>query len=364
MIKNIMPLDKDFTKALVFLYGAGEICKHFAKICCFMGIFPDYICDKNSELCGKYITLQNGKMAKIISLEEMQHFGLDNPIIITNANLDSSICTLKKYGFANIWAFPHIHTGVANERAFDDNKHIVNYVFERLKDERSRQVYSGILKFLITSDFEIMQNIYEQEHYFPLNIIKLSDDEIFVDGGAYTSRTINDFINRTKGNFRHIYSFEPLPEMAQKIREELKVHPLKDKISLVEKAISDKEEVVLFSLDNAGSRMADLGKDFKKIEVKTVSFDDFFENEDYKPTYIKLDIEGAEMSALKGTEKIINKYRPKLAISIYHSLNDLWEIPYYLMVKYPFYDFYVRHHKPYSLLETVLYAVPAEENLQ
>jgi len=71
---------------------------------------------------------------------------------------------------------------------------------------------------------------------------------------------------------------------------------------------------------------------------------------------IKLDIEGAEMAALKGAERTIDSFKPKLAICIYHKFNDLWEIPDYLMKKYPFYNYFIRHHSMADA-STVLYAV-------
>mgnify|MGYP002517000463 FL=1 len=76
---------------------------------------------------------------------------------------------------------------------------------------------------------------------------------------------------------------------------------------------------------------------------------------DDKVTFIKMDIEGAEMEALEGAKRTIKKNRPKLAISIYHKEDDLWEIPYYVLSRYPWSKIYMRH---YSLTtnETVLYA--------
>lgn len=68
-----------------------------------------------------------------------------------------------------------------------------------------------------------------------------------------------------------------------------------------------------------------------------------------------MDIEGAEMDALIGSEKTITEYHPKLAISIYHKDDDLWTIPYYLMKKYPFYRFFIRHYSSITT-ETILYA--------
>ncbi len=91
------------------------------------------------------------------------------------------------------------------------------------------------------------------------------------------------------------------------------------------------------------------------IEVECVRIDDKFYNEE--PTYLKFDIEGAELDALSGAEKTIESYKPKLAVCIYHLPDDLWNIPLYLKRKYPFYKFYARTHQ-FDGLDFVLYAIP------
>jgi len=69
-----------------------------------------------------------------------------------------------------------------------------------------------------------------------------------------------------------------------------------------------------------------------------------------------MDLEGSEMKALKGAENIIEKNMPKLGISIYHSNQDMIDIPEYLMKRYPKYKFYIRQHVKFTNTETVLYA--------
>lgn len=94
-----------------------------------------------------------------------------------------------------------------------------------------------------------------------------------------------------------------------------------------------------------------------KSTVEAVTLDEVLGGEEI--TFIKMDIEGAEMKALKGAEKIIAKQRPKLAICIYHLENDLWEIPYFILNTFENYKIYIRHYQPENLRgDTVLYAIP------
>jgi len=74
--------------------------------------------------------------------------------------------------------------------------------------------------------------------------------------------------------------------------------------------------------------------------------------------FIKMDIEGSELAALTGASEALRKWKPRLAISLYHRAQDLFEIPLWLDslgLGYRFFlDHYSIHHE-----ETVLYAIAA-----
>lgn len=84
-----------------------------------------------------------------------------------------------------------------------------------------------------------------------------------------------------------------------------------------------------------GSRFVDRENDF--VEIETIALDGYIED---KVTFIKMDIEGAEFAALKGAERIICNQKPKLAISVYHRREDIWEIPKLLLEYNPDYKFF------------------------
>jgi FkbM family methyltransferase len=71
--------------------------------------------------------------------------------------------------------------------------------------------------------------------------------------------------------------------------------------------------------------------------------------------FIKMDIEGAEMEALRGAEQTLRTFKPDLALSIYHSLEDYHRLAYFLEGLGLGYRFYLRHLTVH-LEETVLFA--------
>jgi hypothetical protein len=89
------------------------------------------------------------------------------------------------------------------------------------------------------------------------------------------------------------------------------------------------------------------------INIEVASIDDTIKSD---VTFIKMDIEGAEYQAIIGAGKIIKRCKPKLAISIYHNPNDLWELPILIHNINPKYKFYLRHYS-FAENDTVLYAL-------
>jgi hypothetical protein len=75
-----------------------------------------------------------------------------------------------------------------------------------------------------------------------------------------------------------------------------------------------------------------------------------------------MDIEGAEMPALGGAIETIRKFKPKLAISVYHRTQDLYEVPQLIKNIDSRYKFYLGHYTIYKE-ETVLFAAIQEDKI-
>jgi hypothetical protein len=100
--------------------------------------------------------------------------------------------------------------------------------------------------------------------------------------------------------------------------------------------------------------MASHVKQKGNVEIEADSIDNVCENENV--SFIKMDVEGSELEALKGAQKQIKANKPKLAICVYHKKEDLLTIPQYILSVRPDYKLYLRHYGGLTT-DLILYAV-------
>ena len=127
------------------------------------------------------------------------------------------------------------------------------------------------------------------------------------------------------------------------------------RIHFIEKGCWSKDGILTFYDAQSSSRIvgdAQISNEY--ISVPVCSIDS--ELKGVVPTFIKMDIEGAEMEALWGAVEIIKSFKPRLAISVYHKPEDMTDIMEYLLQINPDYKFYLRHYSS-CCWETVLYAL-------
>lgn len=184
-----------------------------------------------------------------------------------------------------------------------------------------------------------------------LDIFGPAENEVFVDGGAYNGDTIRSLISvfgKGTAYYKKIYAWEPDPDNRKRLIENCK--GLKN-IEILPFGMWDKKTMLSFQTNG------DFDSRFSKdgtLQVPVDSIDDLCSDE--KVTFIKMDIEGSEINALHGAEKVIRRDKPRLAICIYHKPEHFYEIPFLIKEMVPEYKFYIRHHSGYAS-ETVLYAV-------
>lgn len=235
--------------------------------------------------------------------------------------------------------------------------HLEDYIwlFEKLKDYRSKKLLLAILRNWYQYDFRILSETIETMYpdYFDLDIVKCDSDEVVVDLGAYIGDTILTYLDTYgEGCYKKIYCYEITDEVFQFLKSNLERYP---NIECHKKAVGDKCETSFInesSVDASANTVSGKGKQ----AIQTVTID-----EDIKEsiTLIKMDIEGFEQKALLGCKEHIRKEQPKLLISVYHNHEDIWKIPRMIDEMNVNYDFYLRNHGgPIFPTEITLLAIP------
>lgn len=186
--------------------------------------------------------------------------------------------------------------------------------------------------------------------YFDLPAMRPEKDEVFIDAGCFDCGTVQTFVELTNGRYRHIYSFEPDAASFRRCQGIRKDKQFRNH-TLLNKGLWSSQTVLHFHSE--GTALSKVSETAENV-VETVTLDQVLKNE--KVTWIKMDIEGAELEALKGSERIIREQKPKLAISIYHKAEDFVDIPAWLLALAPEYKLYYRHYSLYKY-ETILYAM-------
>lgn len=170
----------------------------------------------------------------------------------------------------------------------------------------------------------------------------------FLRNGAYIGDSIDGY-RKHVGQYRKIYALEPDVENCKKIQEYVENQKLQN-IQLINAAVGKENRTVSFDQQGtAGSSVKGEGNN----SVQLVCLDDVIAE---PVTFVKMDVEGFELDALMGAKGLIETYKPKLAICVYHKCEDPVSIVEYLTQLVPEYRFYMRHYT-YSQHETVLYAV-------
>lgn len=213
------------------------------------------------------------------------------------------------------------------------------------EDERSRYAWLSIFEARKSLSFDKQDFEFDTNQYFP-DFIHLTSNEVMIDAGSNRGDTVDSFISRTGGKFKKIHIFEPQQYCIEKCMERfyryknIEYHP---------KVLSSECGTVTF-LDDFGSgcKISTSGRDYP-----TVSIDHAVQDE---VTFLKIDVEGAELAVLKGAKQIIKINKPKIAVCVYHKQQHFIEIPELLMEFRSDYKIFFRHHSP-GIFESVMYFV-------
>ncbi|MCM1426128.1 MAG: FkbM family methyltransferase [Eubacterium sp.] len=352
---------------ITIIWGTGAIACTLYHYLNKYGKKVNYFCDNNLQMAGLPITSAGG----VICLTPDETLQIkDADIIIASTSIDEIETQIKNSGYIGNIIKPPVDmlvfmSIISCDLEYYSKKSIIDNIsqlFDIVVDEISRKIlYFKIWGWFATSE-DMKQytfnDILTSNQYIPDGIININKNSTIVDCGAYIGDTLDFFI-------KHDIQFQ------RYIAYELD----KNNFQLLDKFVQNyndsiKRKIAIYNLGVGGeknSKVSFLSKEYSSLIIDTNEQTEAYGTSgeivdldshlgDYNISYIKMDIEGFEMSALKGAKKLISKEHPDCAICIYHKATDLWQIPLFLKSCCPDYQFYIRHHAN-CYFDTVCYAI-------
>jgi len=227
----------------------------------------------------------------------------------------------------------------------------ISKVIERLDDKQSKNIYDIVMNRKPEDSWrQYFDNAYKNLQYS--DYIEINKEDVIINLGIESGVEIPLF---SLNNPKVIYNIDPCGDiqLSDIVRDSIENTSVNN--VFIEKALYMTEGVP---------------EEFKQFETTTLLevIDDYKIN---KINLIKSDIEGGERYMVDDLIEISSKFRPQLAISIYHTnyseekfwLDDYVDIPLKLMNSLTNYKFYIKHYC-YERWELILYCIPNNMNKQ
>lgn len=360
-----IPVDPVFADVnCVLVYGAGHTGHLVAQCLLSHGIEVRAFLDRQATP-GKTV---NG--IPVLCVEHAKEF-VNIPVIVAvfnphrgarysdiehNLNLMgfASVCSLERFYISYPHYFPKIYW-LANPEFYKTRADELTAVDQLWADERSRSLYRALIAYRITGESnQLPMPDPLESQYLPDDVPFEKTGLHFVDIDAYDGDTLEAF-RANKIPLKKVIAFEPDMNNYKKLCARVKCHvDYAEDIVLIPAGVGEKCSITGFSDDaSAASKMVGIEESEHHIPVVTLDY----ALHGFAPSYIKMDIEGAEESALLGMRDTVIKYRPMLAICVYHRPQDLFSIPLLLRSWGLLADFYLRMYGEHTL-DTVLYVLP------
>ena len=348
----------------IFLYGAGNLGKKLKASLEEAGISVKSLIDRRAAALRE-------QGVDALTLEEMAAVPKEESVVILSAlfSLEDEPAlreVLQTAGFPLVVALHELDWRSFDSASFCRNIFIGDYDIERdfagdeeavlaayvlWQTEADRFFYMTHIEAYLRGDFSIFPApLPLRLQYAAHDVPEQVNMRFFVDCGAFDGDTLRA-LSAAGRKIRDYLAFEPQQELGARIRASAEALAI-PRAMIVPCGVSSTTQQIRFGTAQEGKSAVKREAAGEHV-IQCVSLDTMLAGE--VPTFIKMDIEGMEIEALRGAETLIRTHHPQLAICVYHDMSHIWRIPLLLREFYGGYRFYVRNYQ-YMGLETVVYA--------
>lgn len=332
----------------VVLYGMGDGADKILDVCTQRGITIDGVFASDGFVRGQVF---RGFQVETLALVE-QRFGEFVILLCFASSRPEVLAQIADIAARHELYAPDVPVcggGLFTPEYVHEYADEIGTTYDLLADDLSRQVFCGLIDYKISGKLDYLHRRETPKTEAYTNILRLGNDESFVDAGAYNGDTVEEFLAETSGRYRYILALEPDARNFRKLEatvQRLGLHSAECR----NVGVWNTGGVLAF--DHKSGRQAAL-RDGGAPNTPVDSIDNLLAGR--AATLIKFDVEGAEAQALAGSRATIAAHRPKLIVSAYHRNEDLFALPLLIHELRPDYRIYLRHHPYIPAWDTNLY---------
>ncbi len=328
-----------------FVFGRNEYAKSIASVVDIDGFIDDFTTDAQYE--GKPIVPAHAlpKNALVVSAVV-----LGRPITALRRIREEGMRGLSYFAFQKYsgLALKDVHFLDRFKAEYFAHRDHYEWIAGLLADVESQRIFRRLVNFRLSRDLTYMEGFVDAQfrQYFEGLLDLKPSGEIFLDVGSFDGYTSQEFARRCP-DYRAIHTFEPEPANMARVKARLAGF---SNVFYHSCGCSDRTQTLKFKVRGSASQICKDGDSVIRVE----RIDDVVSG-DY--TFLKMDIEGGEIPALEGAGDSIKRCHPKLAISVYHHVDDLWRVPSVVLRMRSDYKIYLRHYTE-GVDETVMFFIP------
>lgn len=342
------------------LFGAGPLGKSVLAGLRKAGVEPLAFGDNNRDLWHQQVL----GLPVLSPTEAAERYGKTACFVVTIYQGSSTRRQLASLGCQRVvacasllWKYADIfipQCSLELPHRFVGQCHSIRQCYAILGDEPSKRELREQLLWRYWLDFSALSPPLDASNtYFPMDLLSPVPDEVFIDCGSFDGESTRSFIRHWGGEFRHVFAFEPDPANRGVLAANLEAMGFGDRVTVMPYAVGDTNGQVSFACN--GSVTSHVATEGAGSSIECRRLDDV--EWPLIPTYIKMDIEGAEPEALAGARGFLRRYHPVLAVCTYHRSEHLWQIPNLIRSISPEYHVFLRRYAE-ECWEGVCYAIP------
>jgi FkbM family methyltransferase len=340
------------------IYGAGGLGKEMLRYLVSRNRVPSGFIDQRAATLGTVDGVSTWTLSEVPGNLAGSH----STVVIAVHNFMTSVGELRDQIFSagfedvlTLWEFcqhekwlPENPYWLSPHFDWRSQKDEISQAYHLLEDHQSKKLFSELLALRQSGNYSGLSAVDSAGQYMPQGLPPYEQPVRLIDCGAFDGDTIRGLIDNDY-EVEEVMAFEPDPDSFAKLNDYLQTFGLGTAINA---GTHVHKGALRFSNLGTGASHLDTNGD---ISISVECIDDLCS--DFPVTLIKMDVEGAEADSLNGAQMVIEKYRPVLAISVYHKPADLWSIPLMINQFDLDYRFYLRTHGQNGF-DTVLYAYP------